>query len=53
VLRFDPGEVAVAQLIAELSRECALLDLAVEEPPIEQLIAELYRKGVPPSAQDR
>ena len=42
-LEFDPGTVSPATLIARVTARHAIRDLFVENPPIEQIIAELYR----------
>jgi ABC-2 type transport system ATP-binding protein len=41
-LRFDPAEVAPADLIARITAKHAIHDLFVENPPIEEIIARLY-----------
>jgi len=41
-LAFDPQRVPPAQLIARLTARHAVLDLFVENPPIETIIARLY-----------
>jgi len=45
-LRFDPERIPAAQLIARLTSRYAIQDLYVENPPIEEIIARLYR-GLP------
>jgi len=42
-LSFDPREVSAADLIARVSAAFPVRDLFVENPPIEQIIARLYR----------
>ncbi len=42
-LSFDPREVSAADLIARVSAAWPVRDLFVENPPIEQIIARLYR----------
>ena len=42
-LAFDPAEIAPAELIARVCARHAVRDLFVENPPIEEIIAELYR----------
>jgi ABC-2 type transport system ATP-binding protein len=42
-LSFDPREVSAADLIARVSAAAPVRDLFVENPPIEQIIARLYR----------
>jgi len=41
-LRFDPGEVTAAELIGRVTARHAVRDLFVENPPIEEVIAQLY-----------
>ena len=41
-LRFDPGVVSTAELIARFTAKYAVQDLFVENPPIEEIIARLY-----------
>jgi ABC-2 type transport system ATP-binding protein len=42
-LRFDPERVAAAVLISRIASRYPVRDLFVENPPIEEIIAELYR----------
>jgi ABC-2 type transport system ATP-binding protein len=42
-LSFDPGKVTAPELIARVSARYPVRDLFVENPPIEQIIAQLYR----------
>jgi len=44
-LRFDPRRVDPGTLIARLTARHAVRDLFVEPPPIEEVVAELYREG--------
>jgi ABC-2 type transport system ATP-binding protein len=41
-LRFDPQRVSAADLIARVTAKHAIRDLFVENPPIEQIVAQLY-----------
>jgi ABC-2 type transport system ATP-binding protein len=41
-LRFDPRQISAAQLITQVTQNHAILDLYVENPPIEEIIAKLY-----------
>ncbi|MGB2823275.1 MAG: ATP-binding cassette domain-containing protein [Phycisphaerae bacterium] len=41
-LRFDPGLISPADLIARITAEHEITDLFVENPPIEEIIARLY-----------
>lgn len=42
-LKFDPLVVAASELIARIASKHAVSDLFVENPPIEETIAKLYR----------
>jgi len=44
VLRFDPRRVAAADLIGRITARYAIRDLFVENPPIEEIVARLYRE---------
>jgi ABC-2 type transport system ATP-binding protein len=46
-LRFRRDEVSSAELVAWLSARAPIADLAIEEPPIERIVAEIYRRGMP------
>jgi len=41
-LAFDPQAIAPAELIARITRQHAVRDLFVENPPIETIVARLY-----------
>ncbi|MFN3650614.1 MAG: ATP-binding cassette domain-containing protein [Armatimonadota bacterium] len=41
-LRFDPSEVAPAELICRIAARYRVRDLFVQNPPIEEIIARLY-----------
>ena len=43
-LRFDPRRVSAAELIRSVTDRHPVRDLFVEDPPIERIIAELYRR---------
>ena len=43
-LSFDPEAVSPALLISQIAARHALRDLFVEHPPIEEIVAELYRQ---------
>ena len=43
-LRFDPDEIAAADLIARITANYAIRDLYVEHPPIEEIVAQFYEK---------
>lgn len=42
-LGFDPDVVSAADLVARITARHAVLDLYVENPPIEEIVARLYR----------
>jgi ABC-2 type transport system ATP-binding protein len=44
-LRFRRGEVSAAQLAAEVGERARLVDLAVEEPEIEEIVRRIYAGG--------
>ncbi len=50
-LSFDPSEIAPAELIARVCARHGVRDLFVENPPIEEIIAELYRANGAPGAR--
>jgi ABC-2 type transport system ATP-binding protein len=43
-LRFDPSRVPAAQLIGRVAERWPVRDLFVENPPIEEIISDLYRR---------
>jgi len=43
-LRFDPRQVAAADLISRIAARHAIRDLFVENPPIEEIVARIYRE---------
>jgi ABC-2 type transport system ATP-binding protein len=43
VFEFDPTEIPTAALIARVTQQYEVRDLFVENPPIEHIIAQLYR----------
>lgn len=45
VLRFRPDAIAAPALIAWISERARVADLALEEPPIERIVAQIYRAG--------
>jgi viologen exporter family transport system ATP-binding protein len=45
VLRFRRDRIGAASLIAWLGERAPIADLSLEEPPIERIVAELYRRG--------
>jgi len=44
-LAFDPIKISAASLISQITSQHEVEDLFVENPPIEELIAELYAKS--------
>lgn len=42
-LSFDPERVSAAQLIGDITSRYAIRDLYVENPPIEEIVAQIYR----------
>ncbi len=46
VLRFRRDQVPSGQLVEWLSSRRPIADLAVEEPPIERIVAAIYRHGL-------
>lgn len=48
-LRFRRSEVTAAQLVAEVASRGGLVDLAVEEPDIDEIVRRIYTDGeLPP-----
>jgi ABC-2 type transport system ATP-binding protein len=45
VLRFRRDRIGAAALIAWLAERAPIADLSLAEPPIERIVAELYRRG--------
>ena len=43
-LQFDPARVSAAELIGRVTARHAVRDLFVENPPIEEIVAQLYAK---------
>jgi ABC-2 type transport system ATP-binding protein len=43
-LSFDPDAISPAALISQIASRHAVRDLFVEHPPIEEIVAELYRQ---------
>jgi ABC-2 type transport system ATP-binding protein len=46
VLRFRRDEVPSASIIAWLAERQAIADLTLQEPPIERIVGEIYRRGI-------
>lgn len=49
-LRFSRAAVSASAVIGELARIAPVLDLAIEETPIEEIVRRIYREGVPSGA---
>jgi ABC-2 type transport system ATP-binding protein len=47
-LRFDRGEATAAELTARVAATAPLVDLAVEEPDIEEIVRRIYEHGITP-----
>ena len=45
-LRFRRDDVTAAQLVAAVAQQAPLVDLAIEEPEIEDIVRRIYRSGV-------
>jgi ABC-2 type transport system ATP-binding protein len=45
-LRFRREDVTAAQLVAAVAEQAPLVDLAIEEPEIEDIVRRIYRGGV-------
>lgn len=43
IVHFNPESILTAELISELSKQVAIKDLLIENPPIEEIIAQLYQ----------
>lgn len=43
-LRFDPSKTPAASLIALLNDRCGIADIMVENPPIDEVVAERYAR---------
>ncbi|HYW23002.1 MAG TPA: ATP-binding cassette domain-containing protein [Terriglobales bacterium] len=41
-IRFRPADATAAQLVAAVSEQAALVDLAIEEPDIEEIVRRIY-----------
>jgi ABC-2 type transport system ATP-binding protein len=44
-LRFSGDEVSAAQVVAEVAQQASLVDLALEEPQIEEVVRRIYIEG--------
>jgi ABC-2 type transport system ATP-binding protein len=45
-LRFRRDEVSAAQLVADVAARVPLVDLAIQEPEIEEIVRRIYRRGL-------
>ena len=50
VLRFQGDRTAAPRVIAWLAERAPIADLALEETPIERIVAGIYRDGLPPAS---
>jgi len=48
-LRFDPRITPVEKVMVALSAAGTLVDITVSDPPLEEVIAAIYKKGASPS----
>ena len=46
-LRFARGETSAAELVAAVAAEAPLVDLALEEPEVEEIVRRIYRGLTP------
>jgi ABC-2 type transport system ATP-binding protein len=44
-LRYDPERVSTPELVARVAAHPGVRDLLLENPPIEEIVARLYREG--------
>ncbi len=44
-IAFDPARVSAAHLLAAVSARAGVVDLSIEEPDVEDVVATLYRRG--------
>jgi ABC-2 type transport system ATP-binding protein len=52
-LRFRRAEVSAARVVAEVAERAPLVDLAIEDPAIEEIVRRIYLEGLPASATSR
>ena len=45
-LRFSKDQTTAARLVAEIAAQASLVDLAVEEPDIEEVVRRIYIEGI-------
>lgn len=46
-LRFDTNQTAVDSVLGHLSNAGELVDITISDPPLEEVIAKIYKEGVP------
>jgi ABC-2 type transport system ATP-binding protein len=46
-LRFRRVDVSAARVVAEVAEQAPLVDLAIEEPAIEEIVRRIYLEGLP------
>jgi ABC-2 type transport system ATP-binding protein len=51
-IRFRPEETTAAQLVAAVTEQAELIDLAIEEPDIEDVVRRIYVGATPVSPAD-
>ena len=49
-LRFDTDQTAVDSVLAHLSSVGELVDITISDPPLEEVIAKIYREAAPASS---
>ncbi|MNT27622.1 hypothetical protein D3C72_1632600 [compost metagenome] len=47
-LRFDRNRISSAELVGLLSARYPVVDLTIEEAPLEDIIRSIYQKGLTP-----
>jgi ABC-2 type transport system ATP-binding protein len=50
-LRFRRGDISAARLVAEVAAQVPLVDLAIQEPEIEEIVRRIYRSGLSESSR--
>lgn len=46
-LRFRRGDATAARIIAEVAAQAPIVDLSIEEAPIEEIVRQIYVGGLP------
>ena len=44
-VEFNRNDVSGADVIKQLVNACSISDLSISEPPIEEIVAQIYRDG--------